>query len=191
MIHCLSENYEAGLELATTALETSISPLDRVTSQAAQAYASLMLGEHDRAQQDFRRLLDRVEQTEFRVVSYYNIDTLYGLAQILSGSMRDGEMHILDAKRRYQQYGLAMAEASAHYFIGKFYSIIALSNERPPLSVMMKNATYLMRIIPRIRTLAIRELTQARRFLDKAGNPGLSADAAWLLYQLTGKHNEG
>jgi class 3 adenylate cyclase/tetratricopeptide (TPR) repeat protein len=190
MIHCLSENYEAGLELANTALETSISPLDRVTGQAAQAYARLMLGEHEKALADFRRLLERVERTEFRVVSYYNIETLYGLAQILSGSMRAGELHILDARRRYKQYGLAMAEANAHYFIGRFYSVVTLSDERPPLSVMMKNATYLMRIIPRIRSLAIRELTHARHFLAKAGNIGLSADAAWLLYQLISERND-
>lgn len=190
VVMSFQEDYVSALKFANTALQNSISPLDRVTSEAAAIYARLMSGEHHSALTEYRELLNRVERNEFRVISFYNIDAPYGLALILSGSMSAGEQHIWSTMRRYQSFGLVMADACAHYYVGKFYAIVALSDERPSLPVMLKNATYLMRIVPRIYSLAVRELTKALDGFEEAGNVGFSADAAWVLFQLYKKKKQ-
>ena len=189
----LMENYDRARELAHEGIETSISPLDKVISRAALVYANMMLGEHEQAVADFRSLRDRLEATEFRVVSFYSVDAPYGLAQILAGSMNAGENHITRAATRYHQFGLNKALANGNFYKAKYYAMIALSNDRPSLSVMLKNASYLIRLIPRVRQRAIEQSQLAFSQLSEKGSIGLAAETAWLLHQLNStskRHND-
>jgi hypothetical protein len=104
-----------------------------------------------------------------------------GVAKVLDGEMAAGVRWIEQYMERFESWGSRIGIALGHLVLGEIYTKIALGQDRPSISVMLANVSFLVRTLPRATALARHHLQHGLSFFRQADIPSF---AAWALYDL-------
>jgi len=107
-----------------------------------------------------------------------------GIAKVMDGDMAGGIRWIEDGLEQCRDWGAASGIAIGHLVLGEIYTQIALGHDRPPLRVMLKNIGFLVRTLPRVQTIARRNLETALDTFRKWDTPSYIASALYNLARL-------
>ncbi|MDP6344436.1 MAG: AAA family ATPase [Alphaproteobacteria bacterium] len=182
----LAGDPDLAMEQGQQAIDQSLCPVDRALASGALLTGRVMANMDGLSQAEAERLLADIadldkmmEDGDLRSAGNMP-DSLRGLALVLAGRYDEGVKTILDGAARYDALGFPMATSLADYFLGQIYLQIAISGERPPASVMLRNTWFLIKTLPRAAALAQRYLESAMAGVTEQA-PGFYADAEFNL----------
>jgi class 3 adenylate cyclase/tetratricopeptide (TPR) repeat protein len=173
-------NPEEAIQNADESLRISLSPLDRQTASAAKCLALALLERGEEALALVRALRPTLAAGHFATVIQV-IDMVEGAALVSTGYISGGLRKLDEASRRLSDQGFFVASCACQLILGEIYLRIALLEDLPPLSVLLRNAPFLIRTFPFASRRARAHLEQAAAEFRSLEAPSF---VAWCLYDL-------
>jgi tetratricopeptide (TPR) repeat protein len=155
-----SGSYAEAIENADEALRISLSPVDRNSAEAYKAMAMVLSGQVAEGMAlGMPGYRDAKDKGLAMVMAAPQM--ILGVGKVLQGDMAGGVRMIEDAAREAEAWGQTGGRLFGNLFLGETYLQMAIGGEKPPLSVMLRNLTFLIRTLPFAKA-------KARRCLDGA-----------------------
>jgi class 3 adenylate cyclase/tetratricopeptide (TPR) repeat protein len=177
------ERFEAATQKADECERISPDPMDRLTALGARGAALALMGRAREGLETLREVRRDMIAGEF-LFPLVGLDVTYGVALVLDGKLAAGVRWLEESLGRYQQWGNTAAPALVRMALGEIFVRMAGGDERPPLTVMLRNAGFLARALPTAARRARRELDAAIAMSRDADLPATLARSLWNLARL-------
>ncbi len=151
---------ESAVELADEALRLSLSRIDQIGAEVGRATALIELRRTEEAASVLERDLAEARRGDF-VTILPVIQAMLGAAQVLNGRMSDGLALIERVIRDEAMFANQATRVAVEMILGEVYLEIAVGEERPPLSVLLRNLGFVVTTLPVARSRAERHLRSA------------------------------
>jgi tetratricopeptide (TPR) repeat protein len=174
---------ESALERADEALRLSLSRIDRVTAEAAKGTSLVELRRSEEAEQLLERGLAEVKQGGFAPMVTV-IQGMLGVAKVLNGKMSEGVALIEQVVRDEVLSANQATRVAGPMILGEVYLEIAIGEDRPPLSVLLRNLAFVLTTLPVARSRAARYLESALLKAREMNAPSLIARLQYDLGRL-------
>ena len=155
----VSGNYVEAIENADEALRVCISPFDIEISKGFKATAMIMNGQTEAGREIGRAILEWESKGMLHTIESFKM--VMGVGLFMLGDMALGINEIEAATLQAESSGQTMFIPFGDFCIGQVYLQMAISEDRPPLSVMLRNFVFLLRTLPFVKQ-------KARHYLQSA-----------------------
>jgi hypothetical protein len=179
-VDVFSGSYADAIENADEALRVSLCPVDRDTALLYKAMAMVLSGQVADGMALLARVVGEMEGKGFFLLMG-SANFVLGVGMVLQGDMAGGIRAIEDAAAKMEEWGQTALRPVGDLFLGETYLQFAISEEKPPLSVMLKNLPFLLRTLPFAKAKARRYLASALDGFRADDNP---SGIARCLYDL-------
>jgi len=156
----MAGNYAEAIEKSDDALRICLSPVDRLATEAYKSVAMVLSGQGGEGGALITSRMAEMEAKSFSMV-VPPVDMAMGVGKVMQGEMAEGVRAVEAAQAQGENWGMTHSTAMGNYYLGKIYQQFVMSDERPPLSVMLANLPFLLRTIPFAKA-------KARRYLQNA-----------------------
>ena len=182
-IESLDGDYPLSIEHAEESLRISLSPLDRSAALLNKACSMVLAG----------RVAEGVKLGEPTIEiftgsgSTFNVSTakmVIGAGRLQQGEMAIGMRKIIDAAQEPIKWGQSVQRAWVEALFGEIYLELAIGNEKPSFSVIIKNLPFLIRTLPFAKSRARNHLQNAVDLFRKMDCPGGIARCLIVLAKL-------
>jgi len=172
---------DAAFEKVDQALALNLAPLQRDFLLAVKAAALVTKRRSHEAEELIGALRQRSIRQECLTVMA-QLGPVPGAAQILNGEFARGLRTIEDHCRWLEEVGFApIYAASARLALGEVYLQMVLGQEKPPLSVLLRNLGFILLNIPFAAAKARHHLELTARIAEDEGSTAIHA---WALMDL-------
>jgi len=175
--------YEDCVESGRESARLALSVVDRSLAEAMLGAGYVMLGRTGDGTALLSNSIDLYLSKGLRS-AVATLRPFLGIAKVMDGDMAGGIRWIEDGLEQCRDWGAASGIAIGHLVLGEIYTQIALGHDRPPLRVMLKNIGFLVRTLPRVQTIARRNLETALDTFRKWDTPSYIASALYNLARL-------
>jgi class 3 adenylate cyclase len=177
-VSILNFDPEDALYKAEEALQLSMTPIVRMQIVGLRGAAMAQSGRGAEAYEVLHPAREAlVERNFLSVVS--GLEANYGLAIFLKGEFARGIKWIEDREKHFVALGFHPIQSGlSNATLGEIYLNMATSDERPPLSVMLRNAWFLLRTLPSAKRKAREHFERAAEIWRACPAPSL---LAWAL----------
>lgn len=171
---------ESALELADEALRLSLSRIDQIGAETGKGTALVELRRTEEAEQLLERDLAEAKDGSFATLIPITQGML-GAAKVLNGKMSEGIALIEEVVHDEALSANQATRVAGEMILGEVYLEIAIGEERPPLSVLLRNLGFIVTTLPLARSRAARHLKAA---LARAREMDATSLIARLQYDL-------
>ena len=172
-------DFEGAIEDAEESLRLGLSPLDRLTAEAAKSVAFIMLERTEEGLPILQGIATHVKRHGFSQMMA-SVSGTIGAGLVISGEWSKGVKQLESLIDHYQDLAPQVA-ALNHLTLGDVFARMALSQGQASLGTMIKNAGFVLTTVPRAAA-------KARTHLEQAAESFRQHDAplflAWALYDL-------
>jgi tetratricopeptide (TPR) repeat protein len=172
-------NYVEAIEKADEALRVCLSPFEINLSKSFKAAAMIMNGQPEATEELGRMIQELESKGAFWAAAPFKM--FMGIGLFMLGDMARGINEIEAAGLQAESWGQTLYFPHADYFIGQAYLQMVISEDRPPLSVMLRNFMFLLRTLPFVKQKARRHLQSA---LEKYRVQDHTASISECLYSI-------
>ena len=171
-----SERFEDAIQHADEGVRLSAGPADRLVCLGIKGLAMAFAGQAPEGLALLRKVSREVFDNGYLEVATLT-EVSIGTAMVLAGDMANGVRWIEDAIGRMQRWNSMHAAAIGRLVLGEIYLKIALGKDKPPPTVLLRNAFFLLRTIPFAKTKALQQFEEAARIGRDARLSGTIAQA--------------
>ncbi len=180
VLDVFSGNYDEAIEKADDALRICLSPVDRMAANGYKMMARMLSGQQEDAGALGNHLIRAMEEKSL-TMTLPPVKMAVGIGNIMQGNMAKGVAEVEAAQAEAESWGMTFATVLGNKFLGEIYLQFVLSDETPPLSVMLANLPFLARTLPFAKKKARRYLQDALDGYQSLNSP---ADIAGAQYNL-------
>lgn len=159
-VNIFEEQYEEALENAEASLQRSPDPFDKLMARTVDGAARALKGDPVKGLSVLREVRSEMFDAGY-IAPLLGVDIPYGAAIALAGNMRAGVRWIQESIERFTELGNKTQPALGRLVLGEIYLQMALGEEKPPLSIVIKNLGFILTNMP----FASR---RARKYLELA-----------------------
>ncbi|MDX1376473.1 MAG: AAA family ATPase, partial [Burkholderiales bacterium] len=178
-----SFDFASAVDNADESMRIGLSPIDRLTAQAAKAWALVLAERTQEALPLLEAITAQIERDGFGQM-LYTTDVALGIARVAGGAWTEGV--------RTLEHRLGLAEASgsrhfcaiAHYALGEVYVRMALREGKAGWREISRNLGFTLGTLPRATAHARRHLAQAIALAREIDIPSSLASALYSLGRL-------
>lgn len=168
-VNIVEEQYEEALENAEASLKCSPDPLDILMARTVSGAAQALKGDPVNGLSVLQEVRSEMFDAGY-IAPLLGVDIPYGAALALAGNMRAGVRWIKDSIERFAELGNKTQPALGRLVLGEIYLQMALGEEKPPFSILIKNLGFILTNMP----FAAR---RARKYLEQAASESRQSDA--------------
>ena len=172
----VSESYQEAVDIADGALALTKFPIAQITLQGARGAAMALSGRTAEGLRVLNEVNDKIVNDGF-LGMLQGTEVPHGVAMVLDGDWAAGIRRIEAAIERFSKWGAARSCAWAHFALGEIYFQMATSRARTPLSVLARNARFVVCTLPFASRRAERHYREAERLARSSGADGFLAQS--------------
>ncbi|MDP6951521.1 MAG: hypothetical protein QGF53_02055, partial [Alphaproteobacteria bacterium] len=177
-VSIFDQDPQSALNMAREASSLSMTPMIKIPVRALEAAALINTGDISDGFAKLTKTYDELLEKQLRTQMWL-LNPTYGLAIFLNGDFSAGTRWIVEKESEWRELGFQATGSGLYYLtLGEIYLNVALSDEKPPLSVMLRNWWFLMTTLPRAKSLATKYFEQAVAIWRAYPAPSL---LAWAL----------
>jgi tetratricopeptide (TPR) repeat protein len=180
VVDIFAGDYDEAIEKADDALRICLSPIDRCAAQGFKGLALLLSGQVETGMTQTSKIIDETDAKSFLMVTVA-VKMALGIGRVLQGDMANGVRALEAVQAQAEAWNMTTATPMGNFYLGRTYLQFAISDEKPPLSVMLANLPFLLRTLPFAKSKARQYLQNA---LDGFRALDVSADIAQCHYHL-------
>ena len=176
----LSWAYEEAIENGREAYRSALSEVDGYIAHAALAGALGLSGHTDEAVPMFQSAHDTLLERGM-IIPILMLGYVMGPILVIGGDIARGMAWQEEGLARCEKFSSAVGVAYTEMVIGETYTQFVVAEEKPPMAVILKNFWFLLRTLPRAKSLARKHLNRALTYFRHIDAPG---SIAMVLFDL-------
>jgi len=176
----LNQAYEEAIENGREAVRSALSEVDGTFGMATLGGALGLSGNTDEGLPLLQLAHDTWTERGL-IASVLTFSPMMGPIMVIHGDMAGGMGWMEDCLARSKTYGSNVGTAMTELMIGETYTQFVVGEEKPPMAVMLKNVWFLVRTLPRAKSLARKHLGRALVYYRKIDAP---SNIAMILFDL-------
>jgi tetratricopeptide (TPR) repeat protein len=191
-VNIFEEQYEEALENAEASLKNSPDPLDKLMARTVIGAAQALKGDPVKGLSVLKDVRSEMFDAGY-IAPLLGVDIPYGAAIALAGKMRAGVRWIKDSIERSAELGNKTQSALGRLVLGEIYLQMALGENKPPLSIVIRNLGFILTSMPFAARSSRQYLEQATREFRQSDAPANLARALMdlaLLNQMQKRTDE-
>jgi tetratricopeptide (TPR) repeat protein len=173
-LNATTGNFAEAFENADEALRVSLSPIDRYSALGFRSMGMVLSGEQVAEGVALAAQIVHELDTKGLTMTLVMPKLVMGVGTVMLGDMAHGMRMIEGAIAEGERFGQTAVGPMGDMFRGETYLQMAIGGDKPPLAVMLRNLSFLLRNLPFARA-------KARRYLERSVDGARTMDAPFFV----------